>query len=648
MKTRIRLTIVAVAAVVLPIGAALAADPPPLRTIVAVEFAGWEACLPSEKDAGLRRAISMLPARAKELHATVPDLQEIPEPVLDVALSLAGRPMRLAVTNKGFDPDTGVPGIGVTISFRMDDEASARGMHERLDAIRAMAGEDAGQGLAPKPSARHAGMLDVQLPVGILTYGPRRAADGWRYEVLFGAVDDPDAMFGGLPAAPNAPAGFTPAVRAVVDLSAISPFVQMLGGVAAIGSPEAKVLMSVLTDHGLLGPNAVAIEMVKGYAPDAAAAWITIRRLGPVAKSAGLLDEPLTDADLALVPADATAAHVHRADLNAWFQQLKRDAIRLAGEPEVARGLAEFTRATGLDLERDIFAPLGRCGAFYLSDSTGGGALTSAAAVVRLSEPARMKTSLDALASLFNREIRKEVVGPVGVGFASFDRGGASYAQLRFAGVPIPFSPTYAVTGEALVLGAQGQACVAAAEQVKRGAGGLGSHAAFKAARWSTPSPPTAVWFIDSARTIRDGYSMTAMLGTMIENAVRSPSSFGGPGTGEREPGMVVPTMSELAANARPIIGLGYWLGDDYVIEFRSDRSVLVTVTAMLGVGEAASLIEGAILGAGAAEAGDDRRDHRDHRWNDGDDDDRLRIREEADDESPDGADAGEREPSGL
>ncbi len=81
----------------------------------------------------------------------------------------------------------------------------------------------------------------------------------------------------------------------------------------------------------------------------------------------------------------------------------------------------------------------------------------------------------------------------------------------------------------------------------------------------------------------------------------------GGPGVGGD---------GDLRKDGRPLVAVTRWAGDDLVIDMTADRSTLVNVAGMLGVGEAGSLIMGAMIGGGAA-AGAMEQKHQTSTWYD-------------------------------
>ncbi len=62
-----------------------------------------------------------------------------------------------------------------------------------------------------------------------------------------------------------------------------------------------------------------------------------------------------------------------------------------------------------------------------------------------------------------------------------------------------------------------------------------------------------------------------------MANAMRSPTAP------DRDPGMIVPTYTELAKNAHPMISYSTYEGDDMITCTTADRSLRVNAAAALG-----------------------------------------------------------------
>jgi hypothetical protein len=88
-----------------------------------------------------------------------------------------------------------------------------------------------------------------------------------------------------------------------------------------------------------------------------------------------------------------------------------------------------------------------------------------------------------------------------------------------------------------------------------------------------------SVSFADTRVLLREGYPLMTFASASLSNLVRSRR----PG-GDREPGLVLPTYSELVRGVRPMVSVGFWDGNDYLTETSSDRSILVNLGSTAGV----------------------------------------------------------------
>jgi hypothetical protein len=574
------------------------------QTLLVVERGTCADLFVAEKDAALMRALEMLPARLRELPGQARELRNVPPEALELLIDVFRHPARMAITNKGFDQQTGMPGIGVVVSFKADEkgEADARAMHERFDLVRTMAQAP----FEPSASKRFPGMTDLPLPLGVLSYGPRKAADGWRFELLFAAVDDPDAAFKGLP---EMAAGVTPVVRGSVDFAAWSPLVQMFAGFAAMASPQGRHFLEQLKSSGLVGPDAIRVDVTLGHSADAMKRVYAMRRLGRHLETMAYTKATVTAEDLTVVPGDASFVSVAKLDARRAWAVFRRQ-LEAVNPDEFREGLEKVKREWGFDPEADLIHALGETVSAYFADSTGGGSLLSGVVLVGLSDPAKVSNTLGTIASRANRALAEEDDPPGRAEIARFERDGASYVQLRVPGLPVPIEPTLAVVGRWLVIGVTPQAATAGAWHVMQAkvGGGILSSKAFASTGWDRAGGVTMVSYTDSSRTVRDGFATASLIGSAVANLVRS--SIAAPAA--REPGLVLPVYTDLAKDARPSVAVSYWNGEDLITEYTSDRSVLVALASTLGIGDVAPFIGGMIMGgaigAGAAEGMGGRR----------------------------------------
>lgn len=626
-----RLASAATLSLLVACGAALArqdAKPAPqeARTIFAFEHASCDEFLTSPKDAALLAAIKLIPVRITEIMNTPglgPNKDEVPEGIVELVHRVVTGPMRIAVTQNGIDENSKAPKLGMVMSYAAADEADARLMMQRVENVRKKAGD---LGDRVKPSQRYAGMNAVVLPPGTLLYGPRKAADGWRFEVIFGVVPDPDgaAMWAALP---KGEAGKAPAARGVLDLAAASPIAEMLGGMASMWMPDSGEFMKSLREAGVVGPDAMQVEAVWSSESSGTRSVMTVRRAARFADKLGLVKQTITPADLAVIPADSVFASITKVDPQGSWQRLNG---QLGQQPELAQFLQHINTELGIDLEKDFIAALGNTTALCISDTTGGNSLFSGVGFVEIKDPARLTTALDKVADLANRKIAEEISrggpnpGTVKITNWTPDSGpakGVRFTSIRTPGLPIPIEPTLAMSDRWLIVGLSPQSCAAAAGHavsVKSDSkGGLSSNPAFAAAGASATNA-VSVTFIDSAATLRDGYPMLQLLGTALTNFARSPDS-----SSPREVAQVVPTLAELKAGVRPMIWTTAWSGDDLVITGHADQSTLVNLAALAGTGDIGSIVFGSFIGGaighkagedqGRAQAEWEHAEHKDH-----------------------------------
>lgn len=547
---------------------ALADDPPP-QTVLVFEHAGLDRMLVDEKDRALVAALGMIPARVAELPRQFPGVQEHVPALLNLLLTTIARPTRLVVQYNGENPTGGAFGYGLAVSFAADDEKDADAIHATVGAMLAAAPQQ----LPLRPSTRWEKMTDLQLPFGLLSYGPRHGQDGWRYEVVFGSID---RMEDSLPALPGPRADVEPLARGRLDLAGLNPLVEMLAGFAA-NNPETTETIAQLERAHLVGADAMKLAFQAGYTRTMGVKWLTIENAKSVGDALSLATEPLTPRDLAVVPGDASFVSMTRF-ATGMFDEVLAEARR-AGAP-VDDMLAQFQAMTGVHLVDDVLHTLGDRCFVYLSDATGGGSIGSAVAMVSVRDAARLGGAHHKLVTFANRSIdQKFPLGPGYVRLTPWTHGDLQLFSVRCNGLPVPLEVSWALTDSWLIVGATPQAVIAAATQAAgRGDDGLGTNKDFRSIM-PDGRAATSLTYIDSPRLIRRAYPLMSMVGSGFANAVRSASGD------SRDPGMIVPTYNDLVRGARRSLTLGYWEGEHYVVEMRGDRSALVNAGGVLGAG---------------------------------------------------------------
>lgn len=574
-------------AILLAVGAAAVAQqeqPKPAAsfngTVLIVDHVALDQFFVDPKDRPLADALAMIPARLRELPMEIRDMPPEAAGVMNMVVTALARPGRLAVTYSE-TPSGGAFGYGVEFSVLTKDKDEADQLHAKLSAMIAQAGN-----LRTQPSKKFDGMTEVQTPVASLAFGPRKAADGWRYEVLFGTIQDPDAVNAALPEPVK---GLTPVVRGHADFAGLLPAITMAEGFAGNQPQVAENLKMAREQIG--GDHPIQVSFQSGYTSGESLSVVRFTNIPHPDKT------PLASSDFGAVPSDATGVFLGRvADLE------KIPAAIAAKAPPFADALDQFQQATGVDLEKDVLAAIGGTAAMYLSDATGGGSIGSAVFMITIKDRERLATAMTKLTASANQFAEQAPIGPGYIKVVPWKDAktkGTDLISLRFPGLPVPLELTIGMTDKWLILAPTPQGAIAAARQAS-GAGdeGLTANKAF-AAVFRGSVKPVSLSFTDTSRGLRTAYPFLSMAGSMIANGVRSPTDP------SREPGMLVPIYPELAKGARASVSVTYWDGDARVTEIHGDRSVLVQAGGIIG--EVAELLPAvaipAAIGAGFAQA---------------------------------------------
>lgn len=552
-------------------------EPPPKPvTILAFEHSGIGSLLVHPKDQKLKEAIELIPSRIKELPNDFPEMREFPMPAVDLIITALAQPGRLALT---WDPDgqpKGAFGFGLIAAHSLKDQNTAMNMHGRIAGLLKMAGapDDA------KPSAEFKGMSELPAPFGgVIRYGPQETKDGWQYQLHVGAARPFDEAFAPLRAARLGPKDFNTIFAGRLDFAALSQVVTNFTPLIEGAGPEAEVALTEAQKLGLLGEDAVKITIRSGHTADAHVGYAAIEGLKKHAKEMGVSTTPLTNAHFAMIPSDATVAMISsyniRPGLEALREQIKTD-------PDATEQLEQFEGATGVNLFDDVLLCLGGTSGVYMSDSTGGAAgLASLVFFTSLHDRAKFEQAHAKLVGFANSMLTShhEIKGRIRV--RSWDPDGANGPHLHsiiFPGLPVPLEVTYALSGDWIIAGLTPQSTLAAVRQATgKGDQGLRVNKSFLAAMPEGAKSATSFMFIDTPNLMRYGYQYISLMGSAVANLVRSATNDG------REPGLVVPTYADLRKDAKPLLSVTYWNGDDQITESRGDPSMLVNLSGVAG-----------------------------------------------------------------
>ncbi|MCC5787013.1 MAG: hypothetical protein JJU33_09965 [Phycisphaerales bacterium] len=539
-------------------------DNPQIRPLVMVEWSAPPTMLQDPRDAGLVRALGMLPDRLRDLQAETPDFPPEATRVIDLAARTLSTSGRFSIFYNDANPELGMFGYGMILSFDAPDRAGAVRLDRGYRSLMEMGGP---LPFEPGPQPRFEGLSEFATPIGSFGFGPRASGDRWAFTAFAGAVDDLDAPFAILP---DLEEGQHIRVRGVADLRAIEPGLNTAKAFAG-ADPEFMHTIREIEELGLLGPDAPSFHFV--YGSDAERSFSHIRSVN-VRRFTELMGNPtetLGTSALRAIPADATLAFVTASNPSGFLARFEnQDEVR----ESIEELYWEIRQATGIHLREDLFDTLGDSTALFMSDTTGSGGLMSAVMILAVDDHATLRNTINRAAATLREVIREEgeyneVVSRLRV--APWSHDNQSYMSLRFDGLPIPLDISLALTDDWLVLGLTPQGVVGAVEHILSGDPG------FDTKPFLDGRTVSAVNFVDTERFARSGYGGLSMVGSAVAAGVRNTEAG-------RDPGLVVPTARELLVSARPSFQIGYWEGDDYIQLSEGDPSMLVQLSAGIGV----------------------------------------------------------------
>ena len=537
-----------------------------------------------DRDRAFARALSMLPDRMREVPREAQDMPPEVREAWPGLVSLIERTLadagHFSITYNANNPAGGLFGYGIAGEVYVGDADIAAGMHQTISAVMSEArvpGE-------MRESERFAAMTDLQMPFGLASFGP----SGGNYAMAIGSVDDVRV---GLDALPSSPDGIDPVVLMHLDFKGLNAAASMARGFGG-DEPGIGIVLESLESAGLLGPNAMNIDIVSGYSPTHSVTLTQMNGLREFADDLGIPTEPLPEWALNAIPASAVMGSVSSFDFSSILGIL--DALRESGAP-VDEMLGQFEEQTGVNLEADILRALGGQLAIYTSDATGGGGLTSLVGLLTFADRERFLGAHEKLVEIVNSALDERSEFGRYIEIESWQHEGQTYMGVRGHGFPLPIEITYAATEDWLVVGMTPQAVVAAVAQTQgRGDSGIGAVPEIQAALGGEDA--ISLSFMNTRRLAYSGYPLISFFGSAVANTARSPFA-------DRDPGMVVPTFMELTSDVRPTIEINYWDGDTLVNRVTGDRSMLVQGAGIAGAAVQISPILAAVILPALAEA---------------------------------------------
>lgn len=195
------------------------------------------------------------------------------------------------------------------------------------------------------------------------------------------------------------------------------------------GDDEAQKMLAMLDALGL--SDLQSIVYMAGFEGKHWREDLHVRVPGPRSGIFSLLGgRPLGAEDWQLLPSTATWASLFRFDLDAGLN-LVRETIAASGVQEAREefndGLAEASQTLGIDIEKEIIAPLGDTWVIYSEPTFATGFGPGVCVLHAANDAVQLKRTLDAARERINAMLRDE--GP-GLQIAAMDMGGIEISSL--------------------------------------------------------------------------------------------------------------------------------------------------------------------------------------------------------------------------
>ncbi len=517
--------------------ALLGAAAPAQEPVFELRFAGFDALLTSDKDAGLRTALGLVALRLSDLEH---ELELDPEEGEAIRLAWDIASGALSIRLDQIDAE---PGMALAISSRPAG-ATAKSVIERIVSFAQMGGvpievDDAGAAFVDSP----AGPASLRLidQSAALTVGEVEPAS---LTLMSGSLPD----------------GAIAAMTMRLDLDALS------GVLTPILEQQSPEMAQALAQSGWLAEGAPTIEFALGSSADATHFYSRIIGAAQVMSAAGAgPDVTFSPDDFAVVPRDAVRVYANPISLEGLL------ALAEAAEGQSGQDpIAEVSQELGFDVRTDVIENLGPRAIVYQSDTTGGGGLLSSIVMLDLRDPAAMNNAIAKVAERFNAEMLSNANGYVRI--HTQRRAGNEIYSLITPGLPLPIEASWAIADGRLVLALLPSSLDAALAQMKDHKSSVLDSEAFASTILARipEQGASAVSYADSNRLARRGYGATNLLLTALGNGVRSPNEP------DRISAPLMAPFADFTHDVRSSGTVSYWDGDDYITVGIADPSKAV------------------------------------------------------------------------
>lgn len=227
--------------------------------------------------------------------------------------------------------------------------------------------------------------------------------------------------------------------------------------------------------------------------------------------------KPLADADIALLPKDATWGSVSNLDLHELWQEFVRVVERSDPEalPQIEGALAAATQFLGFSITDDLLPALGDTWAIYDAQSHGGLLVTGMVLVADVKDAQKLSGMLERIVELATPLAQRQKLH---LQLKEMKDGAHTIKYLLAGGLPIPIAPAWGFVDNRWVFGLFPQTVAVAMQQAdpKSRKESLLDHPDFKAARPGLPKELTSLGFTDTRQGYRVLYPLMHLATTAI------------------------------------------------------------------------------------------------------------------------------------
>ncbi len=225
--------------------------------------------------------------------------------------------------------------------------------------------------------------------------------------------------------------------------------------------------------------------------------------------------KPLSDASLKTVPKSVCWVAAGQFDLAKLVGVIR--TVSAAIDPSIPRDidrfLAEGKTTTGVDIEKDLLQSFGNEWVIYASDTTGGPGMMALTILNKANDPAKLKSSLEALQTWVNTLLQKELGKDITIRTRTVKIGGD---EIHYLAIPV-VAPAWTIKDGFLVAGLYPQTVASAAGHIgAKGPSILDNPAFVQMIKRLGADKPTSIAFYDLPRTTPSTYGEVVFMARLL------------------------------------------------------------------------------------------------------------------------------------